>query len=449
MKGEEDSMPALRWREAFGGKLAVNSYLIMAMRLVGTLAGFVFWAAAARLVTVQNVGVASGAVAAAGLLSRFAVLGLGQALVRFLPESSDGGRLVNDALTVVGVFGILLTTVFLVGVPIWSPALSSMLLDRTAVLAFGGLALSTSIANIVVWVFVARRSPSLSLAKNVLQGLLSLLLLGLLAAWSHSYVMVLGAYSVASVVSLVIALIVFVPRVEPRYRFRIVVPRGMRRPVASYALSNYAAELLRTAPHSLLPLLVVNLLGPARGAYFFVAWSIAVGLDALANSISASFFAEGANKPEDVRDFANRSVRLSILVGLGLTAGTAALGRVVLSAYGPDYASVGFITLVLLAASLVPSAVMATYYSWLRLQDRVGRLVAFSAVDLCLGLAAAVGLMTLYGLPGIGAGWLISRVGVLGLAFALHPASDRKGRSSASHFDAALKQGGDAAPPLS
>ena len=67
--------------------LYFNSYLLIAMRALGTIFGFVFWALAARLMADTDVGLASGIMSATMLLSGLAQLGLGYGLTRHLPQA--------------------------------------------------------------------------------------------------------------------------------------------------------------------------------------------------------------------------------------------------------------------------------------------------------------------------------------------------------------------------
>jgi O-antigen/teichoic acid export membrane protein len=391
-------------------KLFANTYLIMAVRLLGTLSGFIFWAIAARSMSAEQVGLASGAVAAAGLLARLAQLGLGQGLVRYLPAARRPGRLVNMSIDLTALVGLGLALVFLAGLAVWSPALVPLRDSLLAMAAFTALTAGLALTNLLNWAFIARRAPRFSLAKNAFQGVLSIVLLAALGMRSESYLAILVAYTLAVVAGFGLALIVFLPRSEPKFRLGMALPGRLRSPFTGYVLSNYVTEQLRTAPHSLIPLLVVNVLGPADGAYFFIVWSIAIGLNTLATSVDSSYFAEGANRPEMAGSFALRSSQAGVLYAGVFTLGAALLGRLVLLFYGPEYAAQGYMLLILLTASNIPGVVFAVYLSFLRICDRVILLMAVAGLDLVLGVVLTVQFMQSLGLIGIGIGWLLSKL---------------------------------------
>ncbi|MDV3104087.1 lipopolysaccharide biosynthesis protein [Thermococcus waiotapuensis] len=63
-----------------------NSIYISLSSLTTALAGFIFWAIAARLYPEGDVGVASAVVSALNLTFQLSMLGMGSSLIRFYPE---------------------------------------------------------------------------------------------------------------------------------------------------------------------------------------------------------------------------------------------------------------------------------------------------------------------------------------------------------------------------
>ena len=400
-------------RERSDDKLLTNTYVIMAMRLLGTFGGFVFWAMAARLVSVDQVGLASGILASAALVARLSQLGFGQVLVRYSPGASDSARLLNLLLTATAGIAALLAGIFLLGLESWSPALHPICESPAAIGVFLATAIGLSLSNLLVWQFVAHRMPVYSLAKNAVQIVLSIafvLILALLAPDSLSLVV---ASMLSVLLGVIITVRVFVPKVAAGYRFRPVLPARVRVSETAYALSNYVSDILRTLPHNLIPLFMINVLGTMAGAYGFIVWSIALGLDGLANSVAPSFFAEGANNPGMAAAYARSAVRFSVLMGGAITLVMLAGAPILLYFYGPLYVRNGYLPLVLLTVSIVPSVIVAVYVSLLRLHDRVAELVLVTAFDLALAMAITYVAMRWLGLVGVGVGWLTSRLVIL------------------------------------
>jgi len=76
-------------RDKIRGFLRISLYRNAAYLLMtsgtNSLAGFVFWAMAARLYPAEGVGLASAAISAMGLLALLSTLGMDYGLIRFLP----------------------------------------------------------------------------------------------------------------------------------------------------------------------------------------------------------------------------------------------------------------------------------------------------------------------------------------------------------------------------
>src|SRR2546427_4829339 len=101
-----------------------NAFLIMSSSVLGQGLGFFFWLVVARLYATADLGYAVALIQALAFVATLSTLGLGTAIVRFLPESAAKIPLLNTAATIVGLTSLLFATAFVLGVPVWSPGLS-------------------------------------------------------------------------------------------------------------------------------------------------------------------------------------------------------------------------------------------------------------------------------------------------------------------------------------
>ena len=400
-------------RENLRSRLTINTFVIMAIRLLGTVSGFLFWMLAARTTQVEEVGLASGAVAATALFARVAQLGIGQTVVRFLPQAPQPSRLINTAISVVALVSGALALLFLAGARYWAPAQSVLSASGVTVTLFVVLAIGSALTSLLTWIFLACRKPVYSLIKYTIQAVLSVLLLLLLARIRTGHVELLGTYTISTAIGLTVALFMLLPQARPGYRVQFSWPRKDDIHLGGYALSNFAADLLRTAPHNLIPLLTINVLGPAIGAALFVVWNIVIGLDSLAGAVSPSFFAEGANEPARLQQYTRRALGLGCGMGLLFTLGAICIGKPLLGLFGKAYADNGYVVFVLLVAAIIPSIIVSIFLNILRIRDRVGLLVTISLTDVVLGMLMVAFGMLQFGVAGIGLGWLTSRMIIL------------------------------------
>ncbi|MCH8826890.1 MAG: oligosaccharide flippase family protein, partial [Chloroflexi bacterium] len=96
----------------------------------GATAGiaFLFWVVATRSFSPEEVGISSALISAAALLSFFARFGMGDGIIRFLASrEGEPSRLINSVFLATGAAAILVSVVFLVGLPVWSQPLRLVL----------------------------------------------------------------------------------------------------------------------------------------------------------------------------------------------------------------------------------------------------------------------------------------------------------------------------------
>lgn len=393
--------------------LIINTYLIMALRLFSTASGFIFWAIAAQTMSAQQVGLLSSAIAASTLLAGLSQLGLNYGLVKYLGHVNHPHRLLNGVVGMVTVVSLLLSVLFLLTLPISSPALLSLQRDLGTLLLFVALVMGTSLLLVFHWSFLARRRPVFSLITNAIQSTLAIILLLLFTLNQSDYLNALSGYTLSMLIGLAVLYLLFLPQTEEGYRFRVVFPSTFRSPFSNYCLSNYLIDQLQKLPDNLLTLLVVNVLGPTVGAYFFVVWAITTGLASIVGSFALSLFTEGANKPKLVAIYARKMVIVGSLFTAVIAILAALAGPYILAIYGADYANNGALLLALFTFSLIPNLLVFIYISVLRVRNEMKQLTLITALDMALGLLAVYWFMTSFGLIGSGMGWLVSRFAIL------------------------------------
>jgi O-antigen/teichoic acid export membrane protein len=392
--------------------LFLNTYLLVLMRVFGAATGFLFWALAARTASADAVGLASGAVSAATLFAGLAQLGLGYGLVRHLGSSDDPNGLLNLSIVLSGLAGLGLTLLFLVALPMWSPALLPLRANLLTSLIFVILALSTTTTQLLHWVFLATRRLSLSLWKMSIQSVLAIVLLIALRPLMSGYLAIVSAYMLSTVLGLALCFWPFLPIARPGYRFSLGFKLSLRSSFASYSLVNYAADQFQRAPDTLLPLIVIQHFGPDAGAYFFVVWTLGRSITAWAGSIAESLFAEGAHDPASAKAHIRRSVKLGLLLAGGLTAVTMLFGRLALAVYGQAYIEQGVTLLYFVALSGIPAVLLSIYINFLRINDRLRAVSVIMAANVGCGMLLSVAMMQI-SFVGSGLGWLVSQTLVL------------------------------------
>jgi len=142
-----------------------NSIAMMLNSAFGAFFGLLFWIVAARTMPSKDIGLA--AISAAALIVALSRLGLDAGLVRYLPESKNKNGLYGTIVMVTLVLALVLTAVFMLGINIFSPALS-FLRDGWFLPVFFAYIAVTSIYSVQNIAFISIRRADLSLFQNLL-----------------------------------------------------------------------------------------------------------------------------------------------------------------------------------------------------------------------------------------------------------------------------------------
>lgn len=395
-------------RNIFAGSLYANSvYLMINAGMTATM-GFIFWTTAARLYQPEHVGLGLALISTGTLLSYVAGLGLGNGLIRFLSGINTGkSRLVNSSITISASVGAMVGSIFIVGIPWWSPAFASV---RQTWL-FSGLfiifILGTTVLDRLGEVFVALRRGKFVLLLYSVAGLGKVALLFLLAAASQNMGILMASVA-AIIIALGVGMLLFLPRALPGY---LPIPnldtRGTGKMI-HFSLATYIGSTFWNMPHWLLPVLIVNVAGAVEAAFFYMSWYIAWFLHSIPSAASLSLFAEGSSSGSNLKNDIRKSLKL--VATLLLPAATIAFffGGKVLLVFGAAYSQEGEQVLRLLVPASIPLAINIVYLGIARVRGELRNIVLLSAGMAVGTFALGYPLLTTKGIIGPAISWLVS-----------------------------------------
>jgi O-antigen/teichoic acid export membrane protein len=394
--------------------LYANAYYLMANTAVNSLSGFVFWAMAARLYTADDVGIASTIISSALFLSSLSSLGLGVGLIRFLPGAGEASDcMLDSSLTFLAIVSLIAAIIFLAGLPLWSPALAFMHGESYILIAFALLVPLLTLTSITGQVFIAHRAAKFTLICTAILSALKILLPVLISVLgSFSLVVSIG---IAAVVSLGVALIWLLPSVQDGYLPHPRLHTKILRDLVPYSVGNHLAALLAQTPQVILPIIVLNVLGPEESAYSYVAWMLANVLFMISGAVSTSVFAEGSNEKACFRANIKRAWTLILLLSAPAVLLTLVIGDRLLLLFGSEYADKGANLLAILAVSAIPASVNNLYFAAKRVSKETGIILLLSTFIASGTLGLSYLLMPRHGITGNGIAWLASQGAVAGI----------------------------------
>jgi O-antigen/teichoic acid export membrane protein len=386
----------------FHDPLYRNSVLIMLNTGLVSLFNYLFLLLAGKATSSENVGLATAAISAAAMMVAISRLGMDDSITRFFPQSKDRGGFLNALIAIMLLAAIVVIAGFMLGLPYISPALL-FLKQWQYFLLFSVLIFLTSICNMQGTTLVAMRRADLALLEYAIL-FLRIPLLFVLGSLGITGIFL--ATDIAYLIMMVVGIIFL-------YRLGIArdlhIDLGQARNTMRYSLSNYMALILYTAPVTLIPILVVNVIGATQQAYYFAAYSIAAFLLLVPDAIVASMFVEGAHE-RPLRATAFKSLRFALIILVPLLLATVFFGDNLLRLFSPAHSTAAYQLLLLLAISSLFYAVVEVYFTVMQVRKNLVMLnfVRLSVTGLALGLGYV--LLQMLGLISIGYAWLLACV---------------------------------------
>lgn len=396
-------------KSLYGVSFYRNALYLVQSSVIGPLLGFAFWLIAARFYSTSDIGIASALIAGMGLLSSLSLSGLNIGLVRFLPEEEDKRGMINSCFTIVGMYSIVLAVIFIVGAPLWSPALSFLWKDMKFPLSFVIFTMMTSLFLIQGQAFVALRAAKFAFSMQMISQGLKVALVAMLV--SFGVFGIFSSWGIPALIAVLVGNLFFLRKVQPGYFPFPSIKKRMVSDIAHFSLRNYGAEVIRFggAPLYILPLMVVNVLGAEPSAYFRIALGIATMFFMVPGVITMALFAEGSCEPEKFHTNVIKAIKLIFLLLLPATLVILLLGDKILYLFGSEYSENGLKVLWILALSSIPLAINELYVVMKRVELKVKPVIYVYSGIIIPTLGGSYVLMNTVGLTGVGLGWILGQ----------------------------------------
>lgn len=379
--------PRRLWRYFLEDSLFRNSIYLTLSTAVQAVFGFIFWVSIARFYSPESIGIGSSLISASIFISYVSLLGLNGMLVKFLPTSTQRSEKINTSLTLVGAATFVIASGYILTAPQFVPSLEFLQNHFTSGLIF--VMLSTFIATNLLTdsIFIAYRASEYNVLVYTLQGLVKLVLPIMLISFGAMGIFV--ATGIAAGSALVLSMY-FASR-KFNYTPRICFDMDIVRLVWKFSFSNYVANLLNTTPILLLPIIIINALGPAQAGYYYLAFMVCNLLYAVAYAMSQSLFAESSHGDSNIKQLVRRSVNILTIVIIPAGLILAYAGPLLLQVFGKTYSGEASNVIVVLSLGAPAIAAYAITSALLRMKNHMHALVFVNLVYTLVicGLAVA------------------------------------------------------------
>lgn len=390
--------------------LLMNAFYLMLSTLVIAGSGFIFWIVAARTYDATTVGLATTLLSASGLLSLLGLAGFDTTFVRFLPNSARKSAYINNGLIVTAFLSSILGAGFALVLPFVSPELA-ILNSNWAFVGFTFFTAVTALNVLTNAVFLAFKQVRSMLIINALWGGCKVALPFLVVHGNAMTIFVIAG--VAQLIGLVLSILWM--RSKFHYTFLPILDMSALREVKRFSFSMYTSSILNLLPPTLLPLLIVHHLGAASAAYYYMAFTIAGVLYAIAYAAMQSVFAEASHNEAALPALVARATKLIAIVLLPAALLIVAVSNMLLAAFGQEYAKEAHTLLQLFALSALPVAAYSALGAIFKVTKNLRGIVGMNVVYALVILGSSYFLVPHFGLIAVGWGWIGGNVAACGV----------------------------------
>lgn len=379
-----------------------NSIIIILNTIIGAIFGLLFWIVAARMMSSEDIGLATALISACSLILPLSKFGMDSGLIRFLPNSKNKDDLYSSTLIITLLASIVFISIFIIGVNWLSPSLSFISKGIFPIILIIYIGLS-SINGIQYIAFIALRKGEISFVNNLLLGL------RIPALYFVAFLGLLGivyAFEIAYLITFIFG-VYMIYRNGIKFKFKLNM--GSIKESFLFSFGNYTASIFSMIAITIIPILIVNLIGAENCAYFFIAYSVAGMLFAIPSAISTSLFVEGShNFP--LKDNVIKSLKFASIILVPSILIIFFFGDKILLLFSKEFSEQSFELLKLLAISSLFSIIISIYTTIKMIKKEIIVINYINILSSIILIVVGYILLFKYGLIGIGYAWLLNNI---------------------------------------
>jgi len=405
--GSESTLASLNrtgiWRFIRTDRMLRSSVFLMLNSGIQAALGSVFWIITARLFNTESVGRASSLISAVNLIAILGLLGLNVTFLRYLPVAQQRNRLITAGIGLVATCSGILALIYVLFMPLVARPIAFVAHSLVLAAGFVILTAGAGVNGITDSVFIAAGKAGYNaFADGVVGGVAKLVLIAVLASGGAYgiFCAATGGFMAAALASLLLMVTVL------RWRPRVGDFAKVLRPVLRFSVVNYMGNVLLLLPTMVVPLIVLNRIGPSGAAYYYVAFQLANLLYQAVFAVEQPFLVEGAHAGAIDRAVLMRSIRVLLVLCIPSFAAVILFGHQLLHVFGANYGNNAAGSLLPLTAALLPIAAQNWFLTILRLSSQF-RAIVWSNVVFAVVITGLAWVLAPRGLSAVAMAWPI------------------------------------------
>jgi O-antigen/teichoic acid export membrane protein len=400
--------------------LVKNSGAIIVGSGTGAILGFAYWCLAARWLSPEVIGMASGLLSLMNFVGLLGDAGLGTLLVGEIVKWPGRERGLISAVCLVA-FVLSLSTG--IGILVISEQVFHLMTNQPLV----NFCLILGIGITGLWLVINQAWLGMleSNFRMICQIVFSASKLGLLAiavVWFSGTAVILAGWVTSLVISIMVGELLMRRHNHTLLNwpnFRLLFSLRYK------VVHHYRLDLGTMAPSTLLPYMVTVLLSPSENAAFTVIWMVFGVASIVPSTLATVLFPVIQAEPHHYRNRMNGSLCVSLVFALAFGASIFGFSSDILRLFNPAFAVIGGEHLRILGFGMIGSVIRSHIVAAARLNNRMRE------ASVSILLAAGFELMSvvigahLGGLEGLALAWMIATLIVAGVLLLINPVYGR------------------------
>lgn len=379
-----------------------NSIAIMLNNIVVSFFGFLFWIMAARMMSSKDIGFATALISASTFIVYLSTFGMDIGLIRFLSISKKKDDFYSSTLIITLMASIILTIIFLCGLDWFSPSLTFIKEGFFPIILIILIALMT-LNGIQYTTFIALRKGGLSFINNLLLGL------RLPALYLVAFFGLIGIFSALEAAYIITGIFAFymIYHLDIKFKFNINI-RSLKESFL-FSFGNYTAGIFSMAALTIIPILIVNIIGAENCAYYYIAYSVASLLFVIPSATSTSLLVEGSHDIP-LKENVLKSLKFVMIILIPSIIAIFLFGDKILLLFNKEYSEQSFELLKLMALSSLFSTITQIYITIKNVHKDIKIINYINILSTVNLIFIMYILMVKYGLIGVGYAWLLNNI---------------------------------------
>lgn len=371
-----------------------NSLFLMINSVLIALLGFVFWNITTKLFTLEEVGIATTLISAQSIIGLLASLGFSTSIIRFYSKTEKKDELINNCIFLNTISSLIIGTIFILGISIFSPKLSLTLSQKIIFILSSSIWTLFSTTNSI---FIAQKKSKLVLVKNLIFSLSKLLLPFVFITW--------GAYGIFNSLNIATLLALIFTLLAIKYKPSFKLNKELIKNTFKFSFSNHISSIFNTSFGYITPLIITNLINPEVTALFYIPWMIGNILFFIPIAVSQSFLAE--NSQSDDSDI-KKSLKFTYLLSIPAIIITILISKYLLMIFNPEYVE-ATIFLQLIALSTLFYNYNSIKNAALNIKHKNRQLIISNSIIAITSITLTI-LFINKGLIAIALAWIVSQI---------------------------------------